>query len=89
MPLNWNIEIKDAIVIDKIVERARQILPSVSKRTLAMDITATHLNGCRLDLKKLLEFPDFDFVHDVVGIHTRIDRWTGELQDCFLPRSAR
>jgi len=56
------------------------------KFDLAMDIAATHRNGCELDLDKLLNFPEFDFYHDIQGIREHIDRKTGKLRDFFLPR---
>lgn len=58
-------------------------------RTCAMDIIAAHANGCALRLAELLEAPTFDFVHDVWGIARNIDRKTGEIGGCFLPRYAR
>lgn len=55
--------------------------------TLEMDITACHCNGCPLDLKKLLAFPDADFGHDVFGIRRYIDRDTGKIDPArFVPR---
>lgn len=51
-----------------------------------MDITAVHANGCPLNLQKLLDAPDYDFSHDIVGIHGHLDRKTGKLMDCFDPR---
>jgi hypothetical protein len=53
-----------------------------------MDITATHCNGCPLDLEKFLAAPDGDFGHDVFGIRHHINRRTGELENMFLPRCA-
>lgn len=43
----------------------------------------------RLDLERLAGFPDFDFAHDVYGIMRHMDRTTGKLGGCFLPRCAR
>jgi hypothetical protein len=55
----------------------------------AMDITACHCNGCRLDLQKLLDAPEGDFGHDVLGIRKFIDRTTGEInRKAFQPRCA-
>jgi hypothetical protein len=51
-----------------------------------MDITACHCNGNRLDLNKLLNADDFNFAHDVFGILHHINRETGQLQNCFVPR---
>lgn len=54
--------------------------------SLTMDITACHCNGCPLDLTRFLAADDFNFAHDFAGIHRHIDRTTGKLGDCFLPR---
>jgi hypothetical protein len=54
-----------------------------------MDVTAVHANGCRLNLEKLFAFPDFDFMHDITGMNRHLDRNTGKLRDCFVPRSAQ
>jgi hypothetical protein len=55
-----------------------------------MDVMAVHLNGCPLRLKDLLEADDFNFAHDLYGIYRHLNRETGKLEDCFLPRfSAR
>lgn len=51
-----------------------------------MDITACHANGMPLRLKELSSADDFNFCHDVFGIRRHIDRETGELNDCFVPR---
>jgi hypothetical protein len=55
---------------------------------IMMDIDACHCNGCPLKLVELLNASDFDFSHDVLGIRRHINRETGELIDCFLPRYA-
>lgn len=54
-----------------------------------MDLTATHRNGCPLDLERLLDSNGVDFVHDIAGIARHLDRNTGRLGGCFLPRCAR
>lgn len=53
-----------------------------------MDIEACHCNGCPLDLSKLAGAPATDFAHDVFGIRRHLNRRTGKLEDCFLPRYA-
>jgi hypothetical protein len=78
----------DSRLIDRIGQRALDLLGADFLSTV-MDITATHANGCRLKLLKLLESSDFDFSHDVNGIYNNLDRVTGELQNCFFPRAAR
>lgn len=56
--------------------------------SVMMDVTATHANGCRLRLDDLAEADEFNFLHDIVGIERHLDRDTGQLRDCFLPRFA-
>ena len=51
-------------------------------------ITATHANGCRLDLQRFLDADDIDFAHDLIGIFRHLDRTTGMLRNFFCPRSA-
>lgn len=78
--------------IKKIVERAGTLFTShgafVDALSLTMDVTACHLNGCPLKLADLLAADDFNFIHDIGGIRRHIDRDTGKLTDCFLPRYA-
>lgn len=69
--------------------RDRNGLPAVERLPLFMDITACHRSGCPLDLEALAGAPEADFVHDIAGIQRHIDRRTGRLGDCFLPRFAK
>lgn len=91
--MNFIISRPDDELIDQIVKRAKNSAASrhipFDIRTLMMDLTACHANGCALRLDDLLEASEFDFAHDVFGIHKHIDRNTGKLGDCFLPRYAR
>lgn len=57
--------------------------------TAMMDIEACHSNGCPLRLDALLAADDGTFGHDVYGIRRFIDRSTGELGGCFVPRLAQ
>lgn len=89
---------KDFDLISKIIRRAitltRHYDPHFDpqKETsiggIRMDITAVHCNGCPLDLQKLLDFDNFNFLHDVGGILRNLNRATCELENSFLPRSA-
>lgn len=54
-----------------------------------MDLEATHCNGCTLQLEELLQSEDSDFFHDVSGIVKHLNRRTGQLEGCFLPRYAQ
>lgn len=85
--INWDkITAGDSTVINDIAVRAllRHDL-QVKKMDLTMDLEAAHIAE-PLDLVKLLNFRDGDFLHDVVGIINNIDRTTGALGNCFSPR---
>lgn len=54
---------------------------------IVMDLALTH-NACPIDFERLAEFSDGDFAHDISGISRHLNRITGELEDCFVPRCA-
>ena len=90
--INWNLPSAEARLITAITRRAEKLSENPMQFDVLgceMDITACHLNGCALDLKRLLKADNFNFAHDVYGIQRHIDRETGKLIDCFLPRFAR
>ena len=72
----------------KAVSLAEKIGVDYKMTDIAMDLTACHANGCKLKLEELLSADEFNFAHDVFGIRRHLDRDTGELKDCFLPRFA-
>ena len=73
-------------LIHKIVERAESLGVDYGDRiTRMMDLTAAHWT-CPLKLEEMLEGNNVDLLHDIYGIAKSIDRDTGELRDCFLPR---
>lgn len=77
-------------LVNKIISRAKE-LNIVSKDVLSdqMDIVAAHSNGTPLDFQKFLDFDEFNFMHDYFGIRNNIDRKSGELKNCFLPRCSK
>lgn len=81
------------LAFGRIVTRAIGIAARMGKRidalSLTMDLSACHANGTPLDVDALLSSDDADFAHDVFGITRYIDRETGTLGSCFLPRCAR
>lgn len=88
--ISFNATRTDRELIKKVATRA---WPRVQKLyasvlDLKMDLTATHLNGCPLDLEKLLNADDLNFFHDIYGIGEHLNRKTGQLTDCFVPRCA-
>ena len=91
MTVSFDTTKKDARLINRIARRAmkREALKQLADGDIVqieMDLTAVHANGCPLRLKDFLEAPDFDFSHDIVGIRRHLNRDTGQLEDCFLPR---
>ena len=50
-----------------------------------MDVDIVHRKS-GLRLADLLEADNFNFSHDIGGIATHLDRRSGELKDCFVPR---
>ena len=81
---------EEVIIISKIANRAvkeyAEAGVKLSHLNTMMDIAACHSNGCPLRLQELLEADSFSFAHDITGIYNHINRETGELEDCFLPR---
>lgn len=77
-------------LIGKITDRAIATWPQIiDEISLLMDLDAVHSNGTPIDLQKLLNADDFNLAHDIFGIMNNIDRRTGKLQNCFLPRCSQ
>ncbi len=93
MPASFDVKPEDRLVILAIAQRAVKLAAKYEalypQLELIMDITACHANGCELALSQLLISNDGDFAHDVFGISRHIDRKTGHLGQCFMPRYAR
>jgi hypothetical protein len=70
------------------VRMATKLGVTYDLRSWSMDVTAVHCNAVPLDLPKLLQAGEFDFAHDLLGIRRHLDRETGQLRECFLPRCA-
>jgi len=90
--MNFRTSSADADLILAIARRAIGIAEGLGVKLdtlhLTMDVTACHANGCPLDLQALLDSNKMDFTHDIFGIRRHIDRGTGKLLDCFVPRFA-
>jgi hypothetical protein len=91
--ITFDVSKGDVMLIAQITRRAVTIAQGYGVEldflSLEMDITACHANGCPLDLGALLASSELDFQHDVLGIRRHIDRETGQLTDCFVPRCAK
>jgi hypothetical protein len=91
---NFSVTGEQLALIEQIADRAVALEHGAGTRfgrrdlmTWHMDLCATH-NSCPLDLAGLLATDDYNFAHDVFGIRRHIDRETGDLTDCFVPRYA-
>lgn len=89
MRVNFNVTKEESAIIDRIVKRAvdtlgKKYLSDIM--SISMDITACHCNGTTLNLRKLLEADDYNFLHDVCGIMRNINRRTGKIENFFSPR---
>jgi len=79
-----------AKIVDRVINKVREeeVQMPIPRASLMMDLTVVH-HKYSLRLNDMLEGGDFDFFHDIYGIIKHLDRETGELKDCFLPRYAR
>lgn len=90
--LNWANDKRTLELVGRVARRAVKLAEQhdikYNNLKARMDIEACHCNGCPLDLQGLLDTDDGNFGHDVFGIRANIDRTTGQLLNCFLPRYA-
>ena len=87
--INFNASKLDRELISAIVTRAKILVPELDYLDTSMDIAACHCNGNPLQLGSLLDTDDSNFLHDILGINRHIDRRTGKLKNCFLPRFSK
>ena len=79
----------ESAIADRVIALAKTMGVKLEKMKLVMDLDACHNNGTPLKLQELLDTDNANFMHDIVGIQNHIDRTTGKLTDCFLPRFAK
>lgn len=81
----------DAKHANAIVERAYRMFKEHGVKrdrlSIRMDLEATAAK-IPLRLAELVEADDFNFAHDLGGIARHLNRQTGEMEDCFIPRFA-
>lgn len=91
--VSFSVSLEDQRLITRCVRRACDIGlifdEDESRISLNMDLCAAKAQGCNIDFQKMLGFDSFNFAHDIVGIRKNLNRRTGELMNCFLPRAAR
>lgn len=95
MAIKFNVTDAERDLIIKIAHRADKELfgnrQQYDQKVLdtVMDLSACIAQGVPLRLDELLEADKFNFAHDVYGIRRHINRKTGKLENCFLPRFYR
>lgn len=92
--VSFTVSAADRKIIKLIVDRAVALAKKngaivFDSKSIDMDITATHANGNPLRLQDLLVARDFDFAHDIYGIHRHLNRNTGKLMNHFRPRFSK
>ena len=84
--INWDkLTREDSEIIHNCVSRAAKMFEVKDRLSLIMDIEAAHIIN-PLKLRELYDADNFNFAHDICGIQRHINRNTGEMGDCFLPR---
>lgn len=79
--------------VGRIIERVRKLAKSgnpvytCNMGDLEMDLRAVHAHT-PIDFAALEMMDAFEFAHDISGIDAHIDRLTGALRNCFVPRCA-
>jgi hypothetical protein len=83
-------------LVKQIAERVEELTAAMQiegmqydRHELVMDLDAAYTSAGPVNLTRLLESPDADFLHDIYGIRRHIDRASGELTGCFMPRCGR
>lgn len=88
--IDWNrSSTEEVLAINRIAKMAKTLDGSLDLLRVQMDLEACHTHGCPLDLERMANGQKGDLMHDVSGIAAHLDRETGELLDCFVPRFAR
>lgn len=78
-------DVETTKLISAVIRRFSEHQHDADALSLSMDLTVCH-NLEHVDLPTLLAARWNDFAHDVSGIIRHLDRTTGELTDCFVPR---
>lgn len=93
MEINFDLPPEDFDTVCEIADRADASglthPDRYSRITLIMDLCACHNHATPLDFKRLSEADGLNFNHDIAGIARHMDRETGQLRDCFVPRFAK
>jgi hypothetical protein len=76
---------EERVAVKKILDRTQKVIVGVDRLALEMDLAAVHASN-PLRLEELSEADDANFFHDIGEISENLNRETGKLQNCFVPR---
>ena len=88
--IDFSVSKKEYEIIVKIAHRFQSIMEGMQLvppefQDILMDLSAVQ-NKNPLKLQELLNADGPNFTHDVGGIRKNLNRTTGELENCFVPR---
>lgn len=79
------------VIADRAVQLYARHDIKVSPEFIRMELTVVHDDIVPLRLQELLDANDFDFMHDISGIHQHLVYGKGKVSkfaNCFAPRFA-
>ena len=87
--IDWKkITSEETRIIRKIIKRTDKLLPIKDHMSAQMDVEAAHIEH-KIKLEELLKADRFNLAHDVFGIMRNMNRSTGKLDNCFVPRYSK
>jgi hypothetical protein len=92
--ISFEVSAADAIGIKQVIQKAvsLKLIKRTERMHHEMNLCAVVAQGCPIDFARMLDNNargNFDFAHDLFGIDRHIDRSTGRLSGCFVPRFVR
>lgn len=93
MSIYFHLPCTDKETVKRIAIRAAKLYKKygacVDQQDIEMDLAACHNHGCQLDFERMEGADEFNLMHDVCGINSNLNRETGSLSNCFVPRFAK
>lgn len=86
--LNFDLTSDDRLNALEVAKRATTLIPGTDRQSVLMDLAVVHNHHYKLDFTAMAGADDFNLAHDIAGIAYHLNRSTGILRDCFVPRFA-
>jgi hypothetical protein len=86
--LNFCLTADDRLNALEVAKRATTLIPGIDRMSVLMDLSVVHNHHYKLDFERMASADDFNLAHDIAGIAYHLNRSTGKLRDCFVPRFA-